>query len=202
MKTLTLVVLALVLSAFAFAEKKPSVIDKALAEAFPGCKVERVAIKLSDVQRKRIGKLSAQKIFDKKVTFAYVARKKGKVVGTAFFDAHKVSTKRETLMISVAPDGSVMGIETLAFQEPPEYIAQDSFYESLEGRGQGRALQLGRGLDGTTGATLTCRAVANASRRVLAIHEVVGTKAGRSKESKEEKKKDAKKDRKAASAKG
>ena len=65
------------------------------------------------------------------------------------------------------------------FQEPPEWLAQDSFYDSLAGRGQGRALILGRGLDGTTGATLTCRAVADASRRVLALHEVGGERVGR-----------------------
>lgn len=187
-RALRLAAVLLVLAAFATrgeagSDKKPSLIDLAVAKAFPDAEVERVTVRLSKKDLARVGKLASVKAPKKGTTFAYVARdKKGKVIGTAFFDSHIVRTKRETLMVVVNPDGSVRGIETVVFQEPPEYVAQDSFYESMEGRGQGRALILGRGLDGTTGATLTCRAVADASRRVLAIHEVAGAKVGRSKE--------------------
>ncbi len=160
-------------------KKKPSVIDTALAKAYPGAVIERVTCVLTDAQRKKVGKLSGQDAYPRKTTFAYVAKKDGKVIGTAFFDSHVVRTKRETVMLMVKPDGTVAGIETLAFREPPEFIAQPAFYASLKGRGQGRALQLGRGLDGTTGATLTCAAVAKASRRVLGLHEVLGEKVGR-----------------------
>ncbi|MEE2940838.1 MAG: FMN-binding protein [Planctomycetota bacterium] len=170
----------LVLASPAPAEKKkPSLIDVAVAKAFPGAKIERVCVRLSEAERKKVGKLASQRAPKKSTTFAYVARKEGKVVGTAFFDSHIVRTKRETLMVVVTPEGKVSGVETIVFQEPPEWLAQDAFYESLSGRGQGRALILGRGLDGTTGATLTCRAVADASRRVLALHEVGGERVGR-----------------------
>ncbi len=160
-------------------KKKPSLIDVAVAKAFPGAKVERVCMRLSETELEKVGKLASQRAPKKSTTFAYVARKEGKVVGTAFFDSHIVRTKRETLMVVVTPAGKVADVETIVFQEPPEWLAQDAFYESLPGRGQGRALILGRGLDGTTGATLTCRAVADASRRVLALHEVGGERVGR-----------------------
>ena len=156
-----------------------SVIDEALERAFPGCTVERVICRLGDEERARVNELASQKKFSKKTTFAYIARKEGKVVGTAFFDSHVVRSKRETLMLAVDPDGKLRGVDTVAFNEPPEYLAPDAFYESLKGRSQGRPLILGRGLDGTTGATLTCRAVADASRRALALHEVLGEKVGR-----------------------
>ena len=160
-------------------DKKKSAIDLALEKVFPACKIERITCRLDEKQRGKVGKLSAQKTYRKKTTFAYIARKDGKVVGTAFFDSHVVRTKRETLLVAVTPSGDIKEVVTIAFKEPREFIAQDSFYDSLEGRGQGRALQLGRGLDGTTGATLTCRAVADASRRVLALHEVLGERVGR-----------------------
>lgn len=160
-------------------KKKPSKIDAALAKAFPDAKIERVACRLDPKQKKRVGDLAKQKAFAKDVTFAYIAREDGEIVGTAFFDSHVVRSKRETLLVAVSPAGLVQGVQTVVFKEPPEYIAQDSFYESLEERGQGRALMLGRGLDGTTGATLTCRAVADACRRVLALHETLGEEAGR-----------------------
>ncbi|QDV08324.1 hypothetical protein Poly30_38620 [Planctomycetes bacterium Poly30] len=160
-------------------DKKPSAIDEALEGAFPGAEIERVTCVLTPKQRERVGKLGGQSDYPRKTTFAYVAKKDGVVLGTAFFDSHKVRTKRETLMLVVAPDGSLQSSVTIAFQEPPEYVAQDSFYASLKGRRQGKELQLGRGLDGTTGATLTCRAVAEAARRVLGLHEVLGEKVGR-----------------------
>lgn len=160
-------------------KKKPSVIDTALEAAYPGAKIERVTCVLTPKQRERVGKLGGQSAYPRKTTFAYIAKKDGKVLGTAFFDSHVVRTKRETLMLMVAPDGTLAGSKILAFQEPPEYIAQDSFYDSLAGRAQGRALQLGRGLDGTTGATMTCAAVADAARRVLGLHEVLAEKVGR-----------------------
>jgi len=159
-------------------DSKPSRIDAALAIAFPGCEVERVTCTLDEKQREAVAKLASQKEFTKASTFAYVARKDGKVVGTAFFDSHVVRTKRESLLIAVDPAGRVLRVDTIVFQEPPEYVAQEAFYTSLEGRAQGRELQLGRGLDGTTGATLTCRAVADAARRVLAVHSVLGEKVG------------------------
>jgi hypothetical protein len=160
-------------------KKKPSVIDTALEAAYPGAKIERVTCVLTPKQREKVGKLGGQSAYPRKTTFAYVAKKDGKVLGTAFFDSHVVRTKRETLMLLVAPDGKLAGSKILAFQEPPEYIAQDSFYDSLKGRAQGRPLQLGRGLDGTTGATMTCAAVADAARRVLGLHEVLAAKVGR-----------------------
>ena len=160
------------------------IIDQALERAFPGCSIERVVCRLGDPEREKVNELADQKKFRKKTTFAYVARLKGKVVGTAFFDSHIVRSKRETLMVAVNPDGIVRAVDTVAFAEPPEYLAQDAFYDSLKGRAQGRPLTLGRGLDGTTGATLTCRAVANASRRALALHEVLGEKVGRVKKTK------------------
>ena len=160
-------------------EKKASPINTALEAAFPKAEIQRITCTLDEDARKRVGKLASQKAYPRKTPFAYVAKVDGKVVGTAFFDSHPVRTKRETLMVIVEPDGSLRGIEIIAFQEPPEYIAQDSFYASLQGRHQGRELQLGRGLDGTTGATLTCEAVAKASRRVLGLHAVLGKKVGR-----------------------
>lgn len=179
----TLIPLALTAIALSFdsawSRGGSDVIDQALERAFPGCSIERVVCRLGDTERAKVNELADQKKFRKKTTFAYVARRKGEIVGTAFFDSHVVRSKRETLMVAVNPYGDLRCVDTVAFAEPPEYLAQDAFYDSLKGREQGRPLTLGRGLDGTTGATLTCRAVANASRRALALHEVLGVRVGR-----------------------
>ena len=93
----------------------------AVAKAFPGAEVERVCVRLSEAERKKVGKLGSQRAPKKATTFAYIARKDGKVVGTAFFDSHVVRTKRETLMVVVTPEGKVADVETIVFQEPPEW---------------------------------------------------------------------------------
>ena len=79
-----------------------------------------MCLRLSEAERKKVGKLGSQRAPRKSTTFAYVARKDGKVVGTAFFDSHIVRTKQETLMVVVTPEGKVADVETIVFQEPPE----------------------------------------------------------------------------------
>ena len=55
----------------------------------------------------------------------YVARRGGAVVGRAYVDTHVVRTKRESLLISVDPNGRVRRIDVTAFLEPPEYVAPE-----------------------------------------------------------------------------
>ena len=48
-------------------------------------------------------------------------------------------------MVVVTPEGKVADVETIVFQEPPEWLAQDSFYDSLAGRGQAAPSSSGAG---------------------------------------------------------
>ena len=103
----------------------------------------------------------------------YVATRDGKVVGTAYFDAHKVRTKRQTLMIVVGLDHRIERIELLAFAEPEDYVPRGNWYGQFIGKRLDDELSMKRGIRGVTGATLTARATTAAARRVLALHEVV-----------------------------
>jgi len=147
-------------------------VDEALELVFPGCEIERQTVYLTDAQKKRAKKLARVKL-DRGIVRPYVARKGKKVVGTAYFDTHKVRTKRETVMIAVDAKGRIRRVELLAFAEPEDYIPRGKWYGQFKGKRLGAGLSLKRDIKGVTGATLTARATTSAARRSLALHEVL-----------------------------
>ena len=76
-------------------------------------------------------------------------------------------------MIVVTPEGTIRRIEVLKFSEPPEYQAPESWLGQFEGKELTPELLLKRSIVNMTGATLTSRAVTQASRRVLALNKVI-----------------------------
>lgn len=145
--------------------------EEALALAFEGCAVARSTVALTDEQRTRVEKLCGERL-ERSLVYPYVATRDGELVGTAWFDAHKVRTLRETLMVVVDPEGRIARIEVLAFGEPAEYLPRASWYAQFVGKGLDETLSLKKGIKPVTGATLTARATTEAARRVLAIHRV------------------------------
>ena len=152
-------------------------VAEALELAFPDCEVERTTVYLKKQHKQRIAKLSGEK-WTKGVVFPYVARKEGKLVGTAYFDVHRVRTVRETVMIVIDTEQKIRRIEVLAFAEPKDYLPRAKWYAQFVGRKLDGRLRLKRGIKGVTGATLTARATTGAARRMLALHQVLGEIAG------------------------
>jgi hypothetical protein len=154
-------------------------LEEALALAFPGCKVEPRTVYLDDDQLARARELSGVEVASSMVR-PYVARCDGRVAGAAYFDAHRVRTLPETLMVVVSADGTLERVEVLAFREPEDYIPRATWYAQFEGERLDEELSLRRGIRGVTGATLTARATTDAVRRVLALHRVLGEGRGKS----------------------
>jgi Na+-translocating ferredoxin:NAD+ oxidoreductase RnfG subunit len=151
--------------------------EQALARAFPPPAVtERKTYFLTDAERERASRLAKAKI-DSSLVVAYVGRGPKGLVGTAYFDTHTVRTMPETILVTVKPDGSVGGVEVVAFGEPEDYLPRPRWLRLFGGRRLDADLAVGRGLAHVTGATLTTRAIAEAVRRVLAIHSVISAAA-------------------------
>jgi len=146
--------------------------EEALQLAFPKCEIKKSSFYLSKEQRARAKKLSHGKQ-ERNVVHAYEARKNGKLVGTAYFDAHKVRTHKEVLMIIVGKERAIERIELLSFAEPIDYIPRGNWYAQFIGKKLDENLSLKRDIRGVSGATLTARATTSAARRVLALHTVV-----------------------------
>jgi hypothetical protein len=145
---------------------------EALALAFPGCEVARVKHVLDAAKQKRATELAGHKP-RRAMVYAYEARKDGALVGTAYFDRHRVRSKQELVMIVVDPRSRVRRLEVVSFGEPLDYLPRGGFYAQLVGRALDADLSTKRGVVGVTGATLTVHATVQAVRRVLAAHMVL-----------------------------
>jgi hypothetical protein len=156
--------------------ERTKVFEDAVSRVYAEADIERRTLGFDDEQRKRVAALSGED-FDHGVLFAYVARRKGQIVGTVYFDRHRVRTKQELLLIAVDPDGAIHRVEVLAFAEPKEYQPGASWYAQFDKRPLDRELHARRGIDAVSGATLTVRATIGAARRVLAAHRVANAPA-------------------------
>ena len=102
-------------------------VEEALQLAFPECEITRRTVYLTAAQKERAGKLAGFEV-ERGIVRPYVATRDGVVVGTAYFDAHRVRTKRETLMIVVDRQRRIQRLELLAFAEPVQYVPNGKWY--------------------------------------------------------------------------
>lgn len=148
--------------------------DEALALAFPGAELERRTAFLDDARLARASELAGPGVdVESTVVTYYVARSRGEPVGVAYFDAHRVRTLPQVLMVVVGLDGRVARLETVSFREPPEYRAPNGWLRLFDGRALDDALSLRGEIPALTGATLTAGATTRATRRALALHQVI-----------------------------
>jgi Na+-translocating ferredoxin:NAD+ oxidoreductase subunit G len=147
--------------------------DEALARAFPPpAVIERQTHFLTSPQRERASR-EARSIVESALVVAYVGKMGERLLGTAYFDTHPVHTLTETILVAVRPDGSVGTVEVVAFGEPEDYLPRPAWLRLFEERRLDADLAVGRGLAHVSGATLTTRAIADAVRRVLAVHAIL-----------------------------
>lgn len=149
--------------------------EEALRIAFPPpAVIERRTAYLDEAELDRTAELAGPGVrVESSVVTHYVGSVDGQVVGVAYFDAHRVRTLPEVLMVVVTPGGTVQRIEVLKFSEPPEYRPPDGWLEQFSGEALSGDVSLKGGIVTMTGATLTSEAATGAVRRVLAMHEVI-----------------------------
>lgn len=147
-------------------------VDEALKLAFPDCVVKRLTVFLTKDQMARVQELAGQQVQSALVN-PYVATRDGKTVGIAYFDTHKVRTQQAVILVAIDPDDRILRVETLAFNEPREYLPRSAWFQQFRGRGLDDDLRMKRTIRNVTGATITARVTTDAVRRVLAIHLVL-----------------------------
>ncbi|RMG43675.1 MAG: FMN-binding protein [Acidobacteria bacterium] len=92
-------------------------------------------------------------------------------LGYACLDTHVVRTLPETLLIAFDRDVTLLRIDVLTFDEPADYRPRRAFLDQFEGRGREERLDLRRNIRAISGATLSSRAVTEASNRVRVLIE-------------------------------
>ncbi len=148
---------------------------EALSLAFPGASsIERRTAFLDERQLAAARAAAGTGIrIEQPVVTYYVGKSGTRSVGVAYFDSHRVRTMPEVAMIVVAPNGTVQRIEILSFAEPPEYRPPGAWLKLFQGKALSPGLLVRRDIRNLSGATLTSRAVTEATRRVLALHNVI-----------------------------
>ena len=146
--------------------------SEALAAVFPGAVVEAQRVFLTGQQMAEAAAIAGGEI-ESGLVARYVATSGGTVMGRAYVDTHVVRTKRESLLISLAADGSVRRVDVTAFLEPPDYLAPERWLRQYGRRRLDDDLALQRAIRPIAGATLTATATNAAVRRVLAIDQVL-----------------------------
>ncbi len=135
-----------------------------------GAEVETLALFLTPEQVGAAEKLARVRLDSKLYTF-FVGKRGGVLIGYAAIETHTVRTKPETLLVVLTPEGRLARVHVLAFHEPPEYQAADRWLARLAELPIDE-LDVDKGIDGITGATLTTHAALAGVRKVLALYRV------------------------------
>jgi hypothetical protein len=146
--------------------------EEALAAMFPGDAIESERVFLTREQMAAAAELAHGEL-ETGLVARYVATRGGAVTGRAYVETHVVRTKRESLLISLGPDGALRRIDVTAFLEPREYLAPERWLQQYDGRRLDDDLQVQRFIRPLAGATLTALGTNAAVRRVLAIDQVL-----------------------------
>lgn len=141
--------------------------EEVLRDVFPDAGVERETRFLEDTQARRLEGDGVK--LGSRVVIRYLGSRAGRPAGVAYFDTHVVRTLAETILVLVDPEGRVVRVEVLVFDEPPDYLPREKWLDQFDGVLLSDELSLKRGIRGIAGATLSSRAVTDAVRRVLAI---------------------------------
>jgi len=165
---------ALLTSIPAHADRVYLTVDQALVNAFPGdVTVERKVVWITEAQAAQVEQRAGSPL-PRRVVKAYLGRRGGEVVGYAFVDDVIGKTEPITYMVTISPDATVERLDLLVFRETHGYeIERASWRDRFRGLRLGDGLRVGREIDKITGATLSCRAVTDGVRRLLAVVEVV-----------------------------
>ena len=150
-------------------------VQEALETSFPkseGCEVKTANRYLTAEQMKQAESLSGFPTTSALI-IQYSGTCGGKLKGRAYTDTHRVRTHPETLFMWVDANGVLQKTEVLSFDEPLDYIPKTQWYQTFEKKKLDGELQIKRGIPFVTGASLTGQATLQATRRVLAIDQIL-----------------------------
>lgn len=151
---------------------------QALAQAFPGARIERRAFVLTDAQVAAVERRAKVRV-ESKLVSAYIAWRGDTLAGTGLFDVRVVRTMPAVMLVAVRPDTTVARVDFLAFHEPPDYQPPPRWLATFAGRPLDERLWPQRDIRNLSGATLSTRAVTESVRLALALYaQVVGPTLG------------------------
>ena len=149
-------------------------VEQAQETLFPsGTRFVAHPLELDAAQREAIEEASGQRVRERKprVWHAFAGER-----SAGWFFVEQVIGKHEfiTYAMAVGPDGVVRGIEVMDYRETyGGEIRNAEWRRQFSGKRHGDSLKLAADIRNITGATLSCRNVANGVKRLLAMHALV-----------------------------
>jgi Na+-transporting NADH:ubiquinone oxidoreductase subunit NqrC len=143
-------------------------VEQAQEAIFPGAKLERADVTLSDAQREAIERASGVSVRSR-------TEQVWKVEGGGWFIVDEVLGKHEfiTWALGLRADGSVKQIEILDYRETYGYqVREPAWRAQFVGLTSAAKLKLGSDIRNISGATLSCRHITDGVKRLLAFHDV------------------------------
>lgn len=167
------IILVLILSATALLGKGGGVdIGKIMKPSFSkNAQVTKRQFKLNTKQVKQLQN-KAQAKLDSNVIRVYTVKSGNLVEGYGVLIIKIVRTKMAALLYIIDEQEKIKSIEIVAFKEPYEYKPKNSWQAIFEGKGKGDNLFAGKGVPTISGATLSARSIADASRIALSVVEM------------------------------
>lgn len=144
-------------------------VGQAQQAIFPGAIFQETPVTLTPEQRKAIEKASGVKVRAREL-------KVWLVKGGGWFIVDEVIGKHEfiTYALGLQADGSVKRIEVMDYRESYGSEVRNAAWQSqFIGKKHGAKLKLDDDIKNISGATLSCRHIAEGVKRLLATYEVV-----------------------------
>ena len=135
---------------------------------FPGQKLTRNFVTLTSEQAREIERRSEANVRHKEIQV-------WKVDGGGFFIVDEVVGKHEfiTYAIGLNADGTVKQIEIMTYRESYGYEVRNADWRAqFVGKNAAAPLKLNKDIKNISGATLSCRHIADGVKRVLVTYEV------------------------------
>ncbi len=152
---------------------------QALEIAFPQVEtIETEKLSLTPKQRKRMADRTRASVRFATIR-AHIGLRGGRPVGYAFIHNVKGKSRPITFMVVINPAGKIDRVEVLAFRESHGYeIRYPAFRKQFVGKGVEDPIRHRRDILNISGATISCRAIADGVRMLLALwHEIYGVGA-------------------------
>lgn len=161
---LTFLLIVVTQISYGFEPKRP---EKALQEIYPGSKIEVKTLPITKEDVKSIERLHGIKVEPGLADF-YIIKRDGKTVAYGYVDVHIVRTKPEMVLYTITPDGKIDIVQVLAFQEPLDYLPDESWFRQFHGRDE-NSVRFKKDITNVSGATLTARAAAENARKAIIL---------------------------------
>ena len=136
---------------------------------FPGLQLTKTPVLLTVQQQAKMTEASS-------VRFAFDGKNVWHVSDGSWFIVDQVVGKHEfiTYAVGINPDGSVKLVEVLEYNESYGYeVKEASWLQQFIGKTSQSTIKLNQDIQNISGATLSCKHLADGVKRVMAMYELV-----------------------------